>query len=225
MDKNKFHALEYEGAATTLKEKNIELAKVDCNEEADLRQSYGIKDYPTLKVFCGLDKVSDYNGRYVAFNIISYIVKQSLPTISSLNKDTLENFKKNRSDRVVVVVAYIAQDDKTSTKVFQTVVDKYRNYYYTNYVFGSIADAAVAETENIKVPAVFLYKAFDEGNNIMKDNKLFDADAIEEFIKTAGTPLIGEINEQFFAISSPCLYCCEDWGEAYEACNRSQAYC
>lgn len=55
-------APEYEEAATTLKEKNIKLAKVDCTEQADLCQSYGVEGYPTLKVFRGADNVSPYSG-------------------------------------------------------------------------------------------------------------------------------------------------------------------
>ena len=55
-------APEYEEAATTLKEKNIRLAKVDCTDEADLCQSYGVDGYPTLKVFRGPDNVTPYSG-------------------------------------------------------------------------------------------------------------------------------------------------------------------
>lgn len=44
-------APEYEEAATTLKEKNIALAKVDCTEETQLCQDQGVEGYPTLKVF------------------------------------------------------------------------------------------------------------------------------------------------------------------------------
>lgn len=55
-------APEYEEAATTLKEKNIKLAKVDCTEEADLCQSYGVEGYPTLKVFRGPENISPYSG-------------------------------------------------------------------------------------------------------------------------------------------------------------------
>ena len=56
-------APEYEEAATTLKEKNIKLAKIDCTEEADLCKSYGVEGYPTLKVFRGLDNNTPYTGQ------------------------------------------------------------------------------------------------------------------------------------------------------------------
>jgi protein disulfide-isomerase A1 len=56
-------APEYETAATTLKEKNIALAKIDCTEEAELCQSYGVEGYPTLKVFRGLDSITPFTAQ------------------------------------------------------------------------------------------------------------------------------------------------------------------
>ena len=56
-------APEYEEAATSLKEKDIKLVKVDCTEEADLCQTYGVEGYPTLKVFRGPDNISAYKGQ------------------------------------------------------------------------------------------------------------------------------------------------------------------
>ena len=55
-------APEYEEAATTLKEKNIPLVKVDCTEEAELCKDYGVEGYPTVKVFRGLDNIKPYSG-------------------------------------------------------------------------------------------------------------------------------------------------------------------
>jgi protein disulfide-isomerase A1 len=55
-------APEYEEAATSLKEKNIKLAKVDCTQEAELCQSYGVEGYPTLKIFRGPDNIVPYQG-------------------------------------------------------------------------------------------------------------------------------------------------------------------
>jgi len=56
-------APEYETAATTLKEKDIALVKVDCTEEQDLCQQYGVEGYPTLKVFRGAENISPYSGQ------------------------------------------------------------------------------------------------------------------------------------------------------------------
>jgi protein disulfide-isomerase A1 len=55
-------APEYEEAATTLKDKDIKLAKVDCTVESELCQSFGVEGYPTLKIFRGPEKVSPYSG-------------------------------------------------------------------------------------------------------------------------------------------------------------------
>ncbi len=56
-------APEYEEAATTLKEKEIPLAKVDCTEEVDLCKEFGVEGYPTIKVFRGPDNVAPYAGQ------------------------------------------------------------------------------------------------------------------------------------------------------------------
>ncbi|KAK1077551.1 protein disulfide-isomerase precursor, partial [Friedmanniomyces endolithicus] len=55
-------APEYEEAATTLKDKDIALAKIDCTAEQDLCQSYGVEGYPTLKIFRGAENVQPYSG-------------------------------------------------------------------------------------------------------------------------------------------------------------------
>jgi protein disulfide-isomerase A1 len=65
-------APEYEEAATTLKEKNIRLAKVDCTEEADLCKSFGVEGYPTLKVFRGAENVTPYAGARKAPAYVPY---------------------------------------------------------------------------------------------------------------------------------------------------------
>lgn len=71
-------APEYEEAATTLKEKNIPLVKVDCTAEGDLCKDYGVEGYPTVKVFRGPDNIKPYPGArkapaYVSLNQIAHI--------------------------------------------------------------------------------------------------------------------------------------------------------
>jgi protein disulfide-isomerase A1 len=183
-------APEYEEAATTLKEKNIKVAKIDCTEEADLCQEHGVEGYPTLKVYRGLDNVSPYKGQRKAGAITSYMIKQSLPAVSEVTKDTLEEFKK--ADKVVLV-AYVDADDKASTEVFSQAAEKLRD----NYPFGVSTDAALAEAEGVKAPAVVLYKDFDEGKAVFSEK--FDAEELEKFAKTSATPLIGEVGPETYS--------------------------
>lgn len=183
-------APEYEEAATSLKEKNIKLVKVDCTEEADLCQSHGVEGYPTLKVFRGLDNVVPYKGQRKANAITSYMIKQSLPAVSTLNKDTLEDFKK--ADKVVLV-AFIDAADKASTETYTQAAEKLRD----NYPFGVSNDAALAEAEGVTSPAIVLYKEFDEGKSVYEEK--FDVEAIEKFAKTSAMPLIGEVGPETYA--------------------------
>jgi protein disulfide-isomerase A1 len=183
-------APEYEEAATSLKEKKIMLAKVDCTEEADLCQKHGVEGYPTLKVFRGLDNITPYKGQRKAAAITSYMVKQSLPAVSTLTKDSLEDFKK--ADKVVIV-AYVSADDKASNEVFSQTAEKLRE----SFAFGSSDDAALAEAEGVTAPAIVVYKSFDEGKAVFTEK--FDVEAIEKFAKTAATPLIGEVGPETYS--------------------------
>ncbi|RDW85038.1 protein disulfide-isomerase [Coleophoma cylindrospora] len=183
-------APEYEEAATTLKEKNIKLAKVDCTEQAELCQSFGVEGYPTLKIFRGADNVTPYSGARKAPAIVSYMTKQSLPAVSLLKEDTLEDFKK--ADKVVVV-GYFAADDKASNATFTAAAEKLRD----SFPFGASNDADLAKAEDITFPSVVLYKSFDEGKSVFADK--FDIEAIEKFAKTASIPLIGEVGPDTYA--------------------------
>jgi protein disulfide-isomerase A1 len=183
-------APEYEEAATTLKDKDIKLAKVDCTEEADLCQSFGVEGYPTLKIFRGPDNVSPYSGARKAGAIVSYMTKQSLPAVSILTKETIEDFK--TADEVVLV-AYFDAEDKTSNATFNTVAEKLRD----SFLFGASSDAELAKAEGVTFPAVVLYKSFDEGKSIFPES--FDAEAIEKFANTASIPLIGEVGPETYA--------------------------
>ncbi|TAQ89773.1 hypothetical protein B7494_g1883 [Chlorociboria aeruginascens] len=183
-------APEYEEAATTLKEKNIKLAKVDCTEEADLCQSFGVEGYPTLKVFRGADNITPYSGARKAPAIVSYMTKQSLPAVSILTKDTLEDFK--TADKVVLV-AYFDAEDKTSNTTFTTVAENLRD----SYLFGASSDVALAKAEDVSFPSIVLYKSFDEGKSVFPEP--FDVEAIEKFASTASIPLIGEVGPETYA--------------------------
>ena len=118
------------------------------------------------------------------------MIKQSLPAVSGVNKENLEDFKK--ADKVVLV-AYVSATDAASREVFEGVANKLRD----NYPFGFSNDAELAEAEGVSQPAIVLYKSFDEGKASFTEK--FDAEAIEKFAKTASTPLIGEVGPETYA--------------------------
>ena len=118
------------------------------------------------------------------------MTKQSLPAVSSLTAENIEEFKS--ADRVVLV-AFFEAGDKTSNATFSSVASILRD----DYVFGATNDAALAEAEGVKFPAIVLYKSFDEGKNTFGEK--FDKETITKFIKTAGVPLVGEVGPETYA--------------------------
>jgi protein disulfide-isomerase A1 len=118
------------------------------------------------------------------------MIKQSLPAVSEVTKESLDDFK---STDKVVLVAYLDAADKESSDVFTKTAEKLRD----SYPFGSSSDAELAEAEGVKAPAIVLYKTFDEGKSTFTEK--FDADAIEKFAKTASTPLVGEVGPETYS--------------------------
>lgn len=118
------------------------------------------------------------------------MIKQSLPAVSEVTKDTVEEFK--TADKVVVV-GYFGADDKASNESFTSFANVNRD----TYLFGATSDAALAESEGVKQPSIVLYKSFDEGKNTFSET--FEKEAIENFVKTASTPLVGEVGPETYA--------------------------
>ncbi|KAF8339529.1 thioredoxin-like protein [Cantharellus anzutake] len=122
----------YEEAATALKEKNITLGKVDCVDQADLCSESDILGYPTLKIY-KKGKPTEYRGPRQAGDIISYMTKQSLPAVSTVASENLEEFRV--ADKVVVL-AYATSTEEAPIPAFSSVAETYRD----DYLFGLTTD-------------------------------------------------------------------------------------
>ena len=118
------------------------------------------------------------------------MTKQSLPAVSTLNDETLEDFK--TADKVVLV-AFFEADDKTSNTTFSEVAEGLRD----EYLFGATSDPALAKAEGVTAPSIVLYKSFDEGKNTFDEK--FEKTAITKFITTAAIPLVGEVGPETYA--------------------------
>lgn len=122
--------------------------------------------------------------------IVSYMTKQSMPAVSTVTEENLEEFK--ALDKIVVI-GYVASDDKTSHDSFASFAETQRD----NFLFGSSDDASLAKAEGVKQPSIVLYKDFDEKKAVY-DGKLED-EAILNWVKTASTPLVGELGPETYS--------------------------
>jgi protein disulfide-isomerase A1 len=143
-----------------------------------------VQGYPTVKVFRGPENAAPYSGQRKSDAIVSYMIKQSLPAVSVLDKDSHDDF--TTADKVVLV-AYLAADDKDTNATYTQVAESLRD----NYLFGATSDPALAKAAGVEAPAVVLYKSFDEGKTVY-DGKIV-VEKLVEFAKVASTPLVGEV--------------------------------
>ena len=118
------------------------------------------------------------------------MTKQSLPAVSTVTKESLEDFK--TADQVVLVGYFDAKDTKSS-ETFSEVADTMRD----SFLFGATNDAELAKAEGVKQPAIVLYKQFDEGKDTFEEK--FTTENIEKFAQTASVPLIGEVGPETYA--------------------------
>ena len=128
------------------------------------------------------------------------MIKQSLPAVSTVTAENLEEFK--TLDQVVVV-AYLAEDDKASNQTFTAIAEDLRD----EYLFGGTNDPELAKSEGVDQPGIALYKEFDEKKDVFTSK--FEDDTVREFIKTSSTPLVGVVGpETYSGYMSVCSESC-----------------
>ncbi|KAF8529165.1 protein disulfide isomerase [Hysterangium stoloniferum] len=187
-------APEYEQAATALKGKSIPIAKVDCVEQADLCQKHGVQGYPTIKVFRN-GTPTDYNGPRKADGIVSYMVKQSLPAVSTVTVGNHEEF--THADRIVAV-AYVSETSDAPAPSFSAVAEKHRD----DYLFGLTTDAAAIAAAGVTPPAVVVYRKFDEPKIEYPAASVaaLSTDDLESFLKENSIPLVDQVNADNYQV-------------------------
>ncbi|KAJ3021947.1 protein disulfide-isomerase precursor [Thoreauomyces humboldtii] len=179
-------APEYEKAATELKP-DVILGKVDCTEQTEICEKYGVQGYPTLKVFREGEH-SEFKGQRKADSIVSYMKKQNLPAVSDLSAEKIKAFAE--SDKVVVVGFFA---DKTSAEYleFEAAANELRD----DFLFG--ATITDGKDFGVVAPGIALFKKFDEEKTLF-DGSLKKAD-IAKFVKTNSVPLMADIGPENYA--------------------------
>uniref|UniRef100_A0A8D0CFK9 Protein disulfide isomerase family A, member 7 n=1 Tax=Scleropages formosus TaxID=113540 RepID=A0A8D0CFK9_SCLFO len=119
-------APEYERAATRLKGTAI-LAKVDCSTSSKTCKRFGIKRYPTLKVFRNGKEFAIYDRSHSEEGIVHYMQKQTGPSSVVLHsKEDLDAFI-NHSD--ASVVGFFPNGSNTHLVEFQKAASTLRENY------------------------------------------------------------------------------------------------
>ncbi|GJJ07568.1 hypothetical protein Clacol_001771 [Clathrus columnatus] len=182
----------YETAATALKDKNISLAKVNCVDQADLCQQHGVQGYPTLKVFRS-GEPTDYTGPRQDEGIIAYMLKQSLPAVSSVTTANFEEFK--NADKIVAI-SFVA-DSAEPPSSFAAAAEKHRD----DYLFGYSTDSELFAEADVTPPAIVLYRKFDEPKVVYSgDAASATSEDIEAFIKQHMIPYVDEVGPNNYQV-------------------------
>ncbi|KAF7795266.1 hypothetical protein EIP86_006419 [Pleurotus ostreatoroseus] len=183
----------YEEAATTLKERGLKLAKVNCVDEADLCQANEIKGYPTVRVYRH-GEFSDYPGPRKADSIIGYMIKQSLPAVNEVTTGTFDEFKK--ADKVVAVAFLNNVNDEPAAE-FNATAEKHRD----DLLFGVATDKEVHEAAGVKAPALVLYRSFDEPTTAYPyPVKSLTTAELENWIKELSVPLLDQVSAENYQV-------------------------
>jgi protein disulfide-isomerase A1 len=120
----------------------------------------------------------------------------SFPTISTISATSLEDFK---SSNDVVVVGYLTPDDKDSHEAFSSLAEAMR----ADYLFGITNDSALAKAEQVDMPGIAIYKAFDEGKKVL--HLAHDIGQMSASLRAAARPLVidfvSELHEDYLDVS------------------------
>jgi protein disulfide-isomerase A1 len=177
------------------------IAKVDCTVEEKLCARFEIQGFPTLKIFRGLESISEYKGGRKADDIVSIMKRQALPAVTELKSGDVKEF--SSSDKVVVIGVFSSKDSKEA-KAFNSISSKMRD----NYVFGTTTDKSSLSEHKVTDPGVILFKKFDDKVNVFEGS--ITEDALKSFIADKATPNMDDIGpdnfESYMNKQLPILY-------------------
>lgn len=208
-------APEFSAAARQLKRADppVPLAKVDATYETRLAEDYGIRGYPTIRMFVkGRDQ--EYTGGRTEQNIVTWVLKKiGPPAILIEDVPSAEQFEK---DHRLGVIAFLS--DEGAVHLFEEAA---RNI--EDVAFAYTSDPSVMSHFRAVPPQIRMHFPHDDGVAHFKGDRL-SPDEIELFVKKHKHPLItpfnGEIAPELFGDGRPILFLFrdhDDKGEAAEA--------
>ena len=187
-------APEYEKAAGILNKLDppLPLAKVDATEEENkaLGSRYGVRGFPTLKIFRKGAKEEEYNGPRDADGIVDYVKKMAGPAASLFEKKADVDAFVKEADAALVGV-FSGKDD-ADLAVFLSTANQFREDGSFAYVFDAkLLPEAKGKKDGAKL---HLFKKFD--NEYDAYDGAMEAEEIAKFFGENATPLVVTFDQE-----------------------------
>ena len=184
-------------------EGGVPIAKVDATVESELAEKYGVKGFPSLKLFIEGEPV-DYSGAREEDAIYNWIQKKSGPATKVLN--TLEEVKDLETKKLAVLLATGA-DNAGQLAKYNTLASGFDDisFYYTH-------NPEVMHHLNTTAGknAFIVFRNFDEGKQQLVDTEELSTDAMKDFLNSYKFPLVmpfeQEAAERIFGSETPAIF-------------------
>lgn len=213
-------APEYAGAARQLKQTNqpIRLAKVDATAELKLAEEYGVRGYPTIRLFIdGRDQ--EYTGGRTEQSIVTWVLKKAGPPAVEL--ETLEAAKAFEQENRLAVLCFC---DAGARGAFERAA---RQVEDVMFAYSTAPD--VLSKYEASAPSLKMFFPHDEQSATFLGD-LSSAEEIESFVKAHRHPMVthfsGETAADLFSDGRPILFLFRDKdgkGDAAEEALRGAA--
>lgn len=208
-------APEYAAAAKQLKQAKppIPLAKVDATTEVKLAEEYGIRGYPTIRLFIdGRDQ--EYTGGRVEGSIVTWVMKKvGPPAVQLADAAAAEAFE--AENRLAVVGLF---DDATPRGPFETAARAMEDV-----MFGFSTAPAVASKYQGTPPSLRMFFPHDEKTATFQGN-MQSSEEIEAFVRAHRQPIVsnfnGETAPELFSDGRPILFLFRDKDEKSMAAEK-----
>ena len=186
----------YESAAKRLAKDNSPavLASVDCTVEKDLCSQFGVKGFPTLKLFrASTNNPTDYQGGRTADDLYAFMTKQSQPAYVELSSsDDAGDFFARSGVKIVGAFADLTKDD---ARAFLEAANQMRQDYSFAITTEPDVLSSYAGDASVSVPSVVIFK---EGDAPVSHTGSFSLPSLTSFISAEAFPVVGDIGPENF---------------------------